>query len=185
MCISRTEKPGRAQVLEPVPSEHGSQGQRRDLSRRLAQIGEHLMLVASLTCVLLEAACVVGPKYVRPYVPDPPAYKELAQKDAQGDSQWKIARPDDAAIRGKWWEAFHDPQLNELEEKAGSSNQNIAAAAANFLAARALVRQARSQYFPTVSTNPSIRPPGTGRSHSPEFLATVTIAGRSNRSLNL
>jgi len=62
----------------------------------------------------------------------------------------------DAENRGKWWEAFHDPQLNELEEKAGSSNQNIAAAAANFLAARALVRQARSQYFPTVSTNPSL-----------------------------
>jgi len=46
--------------------------------------------------------------------------------------------------------------LNELEEKATSSNQEIAAAAANFLAARALVREARSQYFPTVSANPSI-----------------------------
>jgi NodT family efflux transporter outer membrane factor (OMF) lipoprotein len=43
-----------------------------------------------------------------------------------------------------------------LEEKASSSNQQIAAAADNFLAARALVRQARSQYFPTLSTNPSI-----------------------------
>ncbi len=31
---------------------------------------------------------------------------------------------------------------------------NIAAAAENFLAARALVREARSQYFPTLATNP-------------------------------
>jgi NodT family efflux transporter outer membrane factor (OMF) lipoprotein len=99
---------------------------------------------------------VVGPRYARPSVQAPPAYKEIPQEAAQPGSEWKIARPDDAAIRGKWWEAFNDPQLNELEEKAGSSNQNIAAAAANFLAARALVRQARSQYFPTVSTNPSI-----------------------------
>ena len=63
---------------------------------------------------------------------------------------------DDGTTRGKWWQAFSDPQLNELEEKASSSNQEIAAAADNFLAARALVREARSQYFPTVTTNPSI-----------------------------
>ncbi len=156
MCISRTEKPGRVQVLEAAPSENASQGQRSYLSRRLTQIGKHLIVAASLTCVLLQSACVIGPKYLRPSVPDPPAYKELAQEGSQAQSQWKIAQPADAAIRGKWWEAFHDPQLNELEEKAGSSNQNIAAAAANFLAARALVRQARSQYFPTVSTNPSV-----------------------------
>ena len=37
-----------------------------------------------------------------------------------------------------------------------ASNQNIAAAADSFLAARALVRQARAQYWPTVATNPSI-----------------------------
>src|SRR5208282_2344448 len=66
------------------------------------------------------------------------------------------AQPRDDAVRGKWWEVFRDPQLNQLEEQASTSNQNIAAAAANFLAARALVRQARSQYFPTVTTNPSI-----------------------------
>ena len=156
MCISRTEEPGRAQALKAVPSEHGSRGQRSNLSRRLGQIAAHLLLAASLTAALLQAACVVGPKYARPSVPDPPTYKEFAQKGDEADRQWKVARPDDAAIRGKWWEAFHDPQLNELEEKAGSSNQNIAAAAANFLAARALVRQARSQYFPTVSANPSI-----------------------------
>jgi NodT family efflux transporter outer membrane factor (OMF) lipoprotein len=99
---------------------------------------------------------MVGPKYARPSVPDPPAYKELPQEGSQAESQWKIARPNDAAIRSKWRETFYDPQLNELEEQAGSANQNIAAAAANFLAARAPVRQARSQYFPTVSTNPSI-----------------------------
>ncbi len=51
---------------------------------------------------------------------------------------------------------FDDPQLNALEEQVNVSNQNIAAAAANFLAARALVKQARAQYYPTISANPSI-----------------------------
>ena len=70
--------------------------------------------------------------------------------------QWKSAQPSDGAARGKWWEVFHDSQLNALEQKADTSNQEIAAAAANFFAARAVIREARSQYFPTVATNPSI-----------------------------
>ena len=46
--------------------------------------------------------------------------------------------------------------MNALEEKVNVSNQNIAAAAASFFAARALVKEARSQLFPTVTTNPAI-----------------------------
>jgi NodT family efflux transporter outer membrane factor (OMF) lipoprotein len=67
-----------------------------------------------------------------------------------------VAQPKDDALHGKWWEIFGDPQLNALEEKVNVSNQNIAAAAANFFAARALVKEARSQLFPTVTTNPAI-----------------------------
>jgi NodT family efflux transporter outer membrane factor (OMF) lipoprotein len=136
MFISGTEKPETAQTF--------------------CRVVACLTLTTAIACALLQSACVVGPRYARPSVQAPPVYKELPQEGAQAGSEWKIARPNDAAIRGKWWEAFHDPQLNDLEEKAGSSNQNIAAAAANFLAARALVRQARSQYFPTVSTNPNL-----------------------------
>ena len=81
------------------------------------------------------------------------AASRLQGTDAEDFSEtdgWKVAQPSDAALRGKWWEIFGDPQLNALEEQVNISNQNIAAAAANFLAARALVRQARSQYYPTV-----------------------------------
>jgi NodT family efflux transporter outer membrane factor (OMF) lipoprotein len=46
--------------------------------------------------------------------------------------------------------------LNELEEKLNISNQNIAAAAANVQAARAMIREARAQYFPTVAADPAI-----------------------------
>ena len=54
------------------------------------------------------------------------------------------------------------PQLNALEEQVNISNQNVAAAFANFMAARALVREARAQYFPTVTVGPSIT-----RQHQP------------------
>jgi outer membrane protein TolC len=62
---------------------------------------------------------------------------------------------EDDQIRGNWWEMFGDPNLNALEERVDISNQNIAAAAANYQLARAVVKQARSQYFPLVTTNPS------------------------------
>jgi len=162
MCILRTEKAWTAQAPKAARRQRGSRvdaiqrADRRNLPRRFGRIARYLALIASVVCALLQAACVVGPRYARPTVQTPPAYKEVPQQVAQSESEWKVARPNDAAIRGKWWEAFHDPQLNDLEEKAVSSNQNIAAAAANFLAARAMVRQARSLYFPTVSTNPSL-----------------------------
>ena len=50
---------------------------------------------------------------------------------------------------------YNDPELNELENKLNSSNQTIAQSYQNFIVAGALVRQARSNYFPTVSTNAS------------------------------
>src|ERR1019366_4900766 len=81
-------------------------------------------------------------------------YKELGAPNLEGT--WKAAQPSDDAARGKWWERFGDPQLNQLEEKLNISNQNIAAAAANVLAARAMIREARAQYFPTVTANPGI-----------------------------
>jgi NodT family efflux transporter outer membrane factor (OMF) lipoprotein len=68
---------------------------------------------------------------------------------------WKVAQPQDSALHGKWWEIFGDPQLNALEEQVSISNQNVASAFANFMAARALVREARAQYFPTLTVGAS------------------------------
>ncbi len=92
--------------------------------------------------------CAVGPRYSRPTATVPPAYKELPPN-------WKSAQPSDEITRGKWWEIFHDPQLNALEEQIAVSNQNIKAAEAQFRQARALVRYYRSNYYPTVNANTS------------------------------
>jgi NodT family efflux transporter outer membrane factor (OMF) lipoprotein len=97
---------------------------------------------------LCMPGCTVGPKYQRPAVETPTAFKE-----SEG---WKVAQPSDAALHGKWWELFDDPQLNALEEKVSVSNQNIAAAFASFLQARALVKEAQSQYYPTLTVSPSV-----------------------------
>jgi NodT family efflux transporter outer membrane factor (OMF) lipoprotein len=105
--------------------------------------------------VLLSTGCSIGPKYVKPSTPAVPAYKELGAPNVV-EGNWKPAQPSDQAAHGKWWEAFQDPQLNQLEDQLNISNQNIVAAAANVQAARAMVREARAQYFPTLGVNPGM-----------------------------
>jgi len=107
-------------------------------------------------CSMVLAGCMVGPKYAKPSVAAPPAYKELTPENFKDTDGWKQAQPSDGTLRGKWWEIFGDPGLNSLEEQVSVSNQNIAAAAASYLEARALVRQARAQYYPTLTANPAI-----------------------------
>jgi NodT family efflux transporter outer membrane factor (OMF) lipoprotein len=107
------------------------------------------------SCIMaLVAGCTVGPAYHRPAVTAVPAYKEVAGQDA--GSGWKVAQPQDATLRGTWWELFEDPKLNDLEQQAASANQTIAGAFASFMQARALVRQARAQYFPTLTVGASV-----------------------------
>src|SRR5882757_10680253 len=113
----------------------------------------HLSLLLFTLCGF--TGCNVGPKYLRPVVPAPPAFKELGTQQADDGSTWKTAQPQDGALRGKWWEIYQEPELDALEDKLNVSNQNIAQSYDNFMAARALVRQARSAYYPTLSVGPS------------------------------
>ncbi|MGB6683502.1 MAG: hypothetical protein WBH24_07620, partial [Candidatus Acidiferrum sp.] len=106
---------------------------------------------------LLLAGCTVGPKYRMPTAtvqPPPATYKESpTQFTDSGD--WKVAQPRDAMLHGKWWEIYNDPELNSLEDQLNINNQNIKQFFENFMEARTLVAQARSQLYPTVGTTPS------------------------------
>jgi NodT family efflux transporter outer membrane factor (OMF) lipoprotein len=106
-----------------------------------------MKLVALAAPLMLLTACTVGPDYVRPAVDAPAAFKEM--------DGWKTAQPRDHEFKGKWWEAFNDPLLNDLEEQVNISNQNLAQAEAQYRQARALVQSARAGYFPTLSANAS------------------------------
>jgi len=126
---------------------------------------------ALLSGTLLFQGCNVGPKYNRPSAPVPATFKEVTPADLQKMDGWKVAQPQDSVLHGNWWEIFGDPQLKSLEEQVNISNQNVAAAFANFMAARALVREARSQYFPTVTVGPSI-----ARQHQPSSSSNIPSA---------
>ena len=113
-------------------------------------------ICAAMAAVLstILAGCNVGPKYVPPAMTAPPAFKESPTQFKETDG-WKVAEPQDATLRGKWWEIYNEPDLNALEEQLTIDNQNIRQAFENFMEARALVRETRSQLFPTIGVGPS------------------------------
>jgi NodT family efflux transporter outer membrane factor (OMF) lipoprotein len=96
----------------------------------------------ALASVLSIAGCAVGPKYNRPAVEVPPAYKEV------GD--WKPAQPNEQNLGGAWWQVFQDRQLNALEDQINVSNQNLKAAEAQYTQARAVLRYYRADYYPSI-----------------------------------
>ena len=107
-----------------------------------------------MSVVLLEG-CTVGPRYKPPVAQAPPAFKEAFPQQGPDGTVWTPASPADSQLKGNWWEIYQEPELNELETRLNTSNQNIAQSFQNFMAARALVRQARSNYFPSVTVGPS------------------------------
>jgi len=119
----------------------------------------------------LMAACNVGPRYAPPSDPAPPAFKEAA-------GPWQPAQPRDAALKGRWWEMYGEPELDGLEAQLDINNQNIARFFQNFMAARAQIAQARAGLFPSVALDPSVTRTDSGPANvkipgTPAVRATV------------
>jgi len=129
--------------------------------RLISKIG-----IVSAATFISVSACSVGPDYVRPTAVVPPAFKET------GD--WKVAQPRDDVIKGPWWEIFNDPQLNALEQQVNISNQNVAAAEAQFREARAVAQGARAGYFPTLTGGASAT-----RTRTSGGLGSTTRSGKT------
>jgi len=103
----------------------------------------------------LMPGCSLTPRYERPTLPVPAAYKEAAPAGEPGVA-WTPARPGDRRPRGRWWTIYRDSQLDALEDKLGAANQTVAAAEASYRAARATALAARSALFPVIGTTPAL-----------------------------
>lgn len=127
--------------------------------------GWQFVLIVGFPAWLLTA-CALSPRYQRPTVQVPEAYKEI--------EGWKVAQPSDALSRGRWWEIFQEPQLNALVEQVSVSNQTLAVAEAQWRGARAAIGLARAAHFPTVTASaaatgsrPSLNRTGGGQNELP------------------
>ena len=114
-----------------------------------------MRMLVVIAAALASSSCVVGPNYVKPSAPTPPAFKEAlpaAFKEAPG---WSRGTPLDDMHRGRWWEIFNDQQLNALEEQMDVNNQTLASAEASYRGAQAAIRVARAGFirrFPAPAT---------------------------------
>lgn len=119
---------------------------------------------------------MVGCDPAPPYrVPSTPRPTGAHYKEAYGT--WKIASPADTIPRGAWWTMFGEPELDALEARLDFSNQTIRIAFHNYMAARAQIRTARSQYAPTLTADPAAtwyRTSGTFQGISTSSVSTGT-----------
>jgi NodT family efflux transporter outer membrane factor (OMF) lipoprotein len=162
----------------------------REAVANLPPLSNHLNYQLCFTIFLLALTLFtgckpVGPNYNRPGFEAPAAYKETGASTAvvpppnPAGGGWQKANPSDGMLRGKWWEIYQDPQLNQLEEKISPNgqpnNQALRQAMETYLAARDQVKVARSAFFPTLSAGPSISRDTiskNGPSYSPGKLTT-------------
>jgi multidrug efflux system outer membrane protein len=99
-------------------------------------------LLGILAVLVLEAGCMVGPKYKRPAVDVPqeyraPAPQQAAQASSLGNEQW--------------WQVYQDPVLTQLIHTAVANNYDVRIAAARVLEAQAQVGITRANQLPSAS----------------------------------
>jgi NodT family efflux transporter outer membrane factor (OMF) lipoprotein len=140
-----------------------------------------LPIAGALFCTLAVAGCKVGPNYHAPAMPAPPAYSDDGHNGA-----WQAAKPADGADRGDWWAIYNDPQLNDLEQRCASANQQIAAALHAYEQAHDIVSENRASLYPTVgiggaatrnriSNTRPLKPPTSAQDYW-DFLIPVNIS---------
>jgi multidrug efflux system outer membrane protein len=94
-------------------------------------------------CALASvSACAVGPNYHRPSAQLPGAWTS--------EEPWHAAAPNDAALKGDWWELFDDEILDSLVQRSLQNNQTLKVAAARLDQARSQVTVAKSYLYPDV-----------------------------------
>ena len=108
-----------------------------------------MKIAESLSAILLSimlAGCMVGPKYHRPAVQTPAAYRDLSE-----NSQVQAQTASYADL--PWWQVFQDPKLQELIRTALKQSYDLQLATERINAARAQLAVTRSSLFPQVAGN--------------------------------
>jgi multidrug efflux system outer membrane protein len=104
-------------------------------------------LLGILAVLVLEAGCMMGPKYKRPTVDMPQEYRAPAPQQA-----------DQASSLGneQWWQVYQDPVLAQLIHTAIAQNYDVRIAAARVLEAQAQVGITRSNQLPSASVGADV-----------------------------
>jgi multidrug efflux system outer membrane protein len=146
-----------------------------------------VMVISSLVAAALLGGCAIGPDYRRPAMVQPATFRGQA-----------TAEPASLAD-APWWEVFQDPILRGLIQEALRNNYDVGIAAARVQEARANLRVARSDLFPSLDYGAQVGrarlplgglnlPDGTDHRTDNLFVGTMTMSweldiwGRVRRS---
>jgi NodT family efflux transporter outer membrane factor (OMF) lipoprotein len=108
----------------------------------------------AMAAAVLLAGCSLGPRYERPTLDIPPAFRATSDSAA---AAWPAE---------DWWRNFHSPELDDLIARARAHNDDLAAAAARVIQADAQVRISGAPLLPTLNATGgySYEHAGTARS---------------------
>ncbi len=97
--------------------------------------------------LVLEAGCLMGPKYKRPGVDVPQEYRAPAPQEAS-----------QASLLGneQWWKVYQDPALTQLIHTAIAQNYDVRIAAARVLEAQAQVGITRANQLPSANVGADV-----------------------------
>jgi multidrug efflux system outer membrane protein len=126
------------------------------------------LLLAAGVCALIGASCALGPNYKRPPQQMPTTFKSATTQEIG-----------EVRLQRDWWRLFGDPTLDELEEQMVAANPSVQAAMANVAAERAAAGIAKSQFYPTVTLDPSIE---RGQFPVRTISGIGSISGSTNKS---
>ena len=104
-------------------------------------------LLGIVAVLVLEAGCLMGPKYKRRSVDVPqeyrsPAPEQAAQASSLGNEQW--------------WQVYQDPVLTQLIHTAIAQNYDVRIAAARVLEAQAQVGITRANQLPSANVGADV-----------------------------
>jgi multidrug efflux system outer membrane protein len=109
-------------------------------------------------CVLAGAlaACKVGPNFTPPQPDVPEGYAGVKNPDGGAGHDGTTPTPSTAnPPMSFWWQQFHDPALDRLEERAVAGNLDLKAAFLRIVEAREQVQSARAQGLPSLNASAS------------------------------
>jgi NodT family efflux transporter outer membrane factor (OMF) lipoprotein len=95
-----------------------------------------------LACVFALSGCAAPPPYEMPALGLPAAWAL--------EAPWRSGRPDDAAIKGPWWQYFGDAELDALEQRAIANSPTLAVAQARLAQARSALAASSASVLPQI-----------------------------------
>src|ERR1700747_128415 len=104
-------------------------------------------LFGILAVLVLEAGCMMGPKYKRPNADVPQEYRAPAPQAASQAS---------SLGNEQWWQVYQDPVLTQLIHIAIAQNYDVRLAAARVLEAQAQVGIPRSNQLPAANVGANV-----------------------------